>query len=127
MHLLRYLFFIRGRFQFSVQAVHIEGTNNTWARRVIPLCPPSIPLHLISIPLGQNLERNPDNGVMAIYVLTIHVLLDTKLPLWKYKRFGLLSLITYIYQYLYWVLGYFVPIIGTSSALSPFSDWTVHW
>ena len=31
MHLLRCLFFIRAQFQFSLHAVYIEGTNNTWA------------------------------------------------------------------------------------------------
>ena len=31
MHLLRCLFFIRARYQFSLHVVYIEGSNNTWA------------------------------------------------------------------------------------------------
>ena len=31
MHLLRCLFFIRAHYQFTLQAQHIEGANNTWA------------------------------------------------------------------------------------------------
>ena len=34
MHLLRCLFFNRARFKFSLQAVHIEGTDNTLADAV---------------------------------------------------------------------------------------------
>ena len=34
MHLLQCLFFIRARFGFSLQAVHIEGTDNTLADAV---------------------------------------------------------------------------------------------
>ena len=34
MHLLRYLFFIRACFEFSLQAIHIEGTDNTLADAV---------------------------------------------------------------------------------------------
>ena len=34
MHLLRCLFFNRARFEFSLQAVHIEGTDNTLADAV---------------------------------------------------------------------------------------------
>ena len=33
MHLLQCLSFIRARFEFSLQAVHIEGTDNTLAAR----------------------------------------------------------------------------------------------
>jgi len=31
MHLLQCLFYIRAIYQFSVQVVYIEGTDNTWA------------------------------------------------------------------------------------------------
>ena len=34
MHFLRCLFFNRARFEFSLQAVHIEGTDNTLADAV---------------------------------------------------------------------------------------------
>ena len=31
MHLLRWLFFIRAHFNFSVQTVHVPGIQNGWA------------------------------------------------------------------------------------------------
>ena len=37
MHLLRCLFFIRATYQFSMQAVHMDGVDNVWADVILLL------------------------------------------------------------------------------------------
>jgi len=57
MHLLRCLFFVRARFQFTLQAVHTPGVQNSWADAVSG---DNISLFLSQVP---NPERVPFPGV----------------------------------------------------------------
>jgi len=70
MHLLRCLFFIRACFQFTLQAVHTPGVQNSWADAVSR---DNISLFLSQVPNPKRVHQTTIPRSLAALLLDQHV------------------------------------------------------
>ena len=70
MHLLRCLFFVRARFQFSLQAVHTPGVQNLWADSVSRN---NVSLFLSQVPNAEQFRQTVIPRSLAVLLLDQHI------------------------------------------------------